>query len=686
MKKTTKVFGFNDGFRPVLLRKKRRGGVLEDGSSGKNIGFKTGDTTESNSINIKEECLVKETSFNYGKSGAFAGGNPNQTLMDSKVKTKMLGKPLGKINFSINGYDNDILLDISLKLFSLVKNLVNISVHKSFALDIGLDQKKLVVIRKLFSKINDFGKVSTLSKFAGIIRTLFTFKLSLAQTSKKAEDVKILVNSNLKKSSKCLDQTMVVKKIPVETLAKTMCVALSEFGIIKSIKMQLVRLWQKAVVEFDQSDQADLSTALYSANGNKYSQHLRFHWFCGWKNMSEFLNVVMDTTPVLRDMNLHWSCLGFSKCAKYKKMCHMLLGYSVSGNLSSKKSSHRALLDIDKSRLATIYAKCLAPVAHFVIFVNSGFSLEMKPTLPNTKNIEKKFAVLKSGLVSLTEQINELAKRLNSFMLAVDNLVIEESLDKTTGGETAANLDSSTFSKVKRLENMLKGLSALVLSLTTRFDSSILAETKLKGKICLWIVNKFDSVHVFTSGYLGAEIYAGASLAVWFFQAGEINSMISKAVNESSFIVLGGDFNENGFHKCTSFKRCLDLGLVNFLNRSSYVKIPTWANFWGVAKTINFLFIFSNLVNVVVDCNVFDIGEFFDIDHQTVSMLVDLDRLLDVQLNSFYKQVNKDCWKFDYKNVEDVRWAKFKKDTAANVAMFHDKFFASGKHLDLDVI
>ncbi|KAG9298207.1 hypothetical protein G9A89_002695 [Geosiphon pyriformis] len=40
-------------------------------------------------------------------------------------------------------------------------------------------------------------------------------------------------------------------------------------------------------------------------------------------------------------------------------------------------------------------------------------------------------------------------------------------------------------------------------------------------------------------------LYAGASLVVWFFQTNEINSFIAKTVNKSSFIVLGGDFNEN---------------------------------------------------------------------------------------------------------------------------------------------
>ncbi|KAG9298383.1 hypothetical protein G9A89_005243 [Geosiphon pyriformis] len=119
------------------------------------------------------------------------------------------------------------------------------------------------------------------------------------------------------------------------------------------------------------------------------------------------------------------------------------------------------------------------------------------------------------------------------------------------------------------------------------------------------IINKFDSVHVFTfgvnSGYLDSGIaiimdiflachvckvcenkfsvlilglYAGASLVVQFFQTVDINSLIAKTVNESSFVILDGDFNKNDFCKCASFRKCFDLGLINSLARSLFAKLP----------------------------------------------------------------------------------------------------------------
>ncbi|KAG9295124.1 hypothetical protein G9A89_006105 [Geosiphon pyriformis] len=222
MKKAAKVSGSNNSFRSVLPRKKRKGGVLENSSGGESVGSKiqnshlwgskTGDTTESNSIDMEEKCLVKETSFDYDKGSVLAKEDSNQTSTGLKVKTKKtLGKPL--------------------------------------------------VVRKLFSKINGFGETSTLSKFAGIIRVLSTSKSSLAQASKKAEKAKILVNTNFKKSSKHSDWAVVIKKIPVGTSAEAVRAVLSKFGIIKLIKMQLVRLWQKAVIEFEWVDYADLVAA-----------------------------------------------------------------------------------------------------------------------------------------------------------------------------------------------------------------------------------------------------------------------------------------------------------------------------------------------------------------------------------------------------------------------------------------
>ncbi|KAG9288539.1 hypothetical protein G9A89_006035 [Geosiphon pyriformis] len=166
-------------------------------------------------------------------------------------------------------------------------------------------------------------------------------------------------------------------------------------------------------------------------------------------------------------------------------------------------------------------------------------------------------------------------------------------------------------------------------------------------------------------------LYAGVFALVWFFQASKINSLIVKAVNESSFIVLSGDFNENKSQKCASFKKCFNLGLMNSLNRSSTAKAPTWYNSHGVTKTIDYVFVSSNLVNAIVDCNMIDVMDYFNTDHMAVFVSVSLGSLFD---------------KFDVKNTNDAKRCEFNTSIAANAAMFLDDFFLASKFLDLDTM
>ncbi|KAG9295166.1 hypothetical protein G9A89_006147 [Geosiphon pyriformis] len=219
MKQTVKSFGSEGGFKAVLSRKKRRGSVLEDNAgaekgfarvhSGHSWGSETGDITESNSVDMEEECLVEETSFDYGEGGALVGGDLDQMPKGSQLTTrKALGKPLGKIDFLDDNDNDDVLLDASLVLPPPLKNLVNVLVRKSFALDLDLKaveenlaQEKLKKIRSLFSGINGFGRASIPSKFLGIIRVTFTSKSDLMKATEKATGANIMVNTDLKRSS-----------------------------------------------------------------------------------------------------------------------------------------------------------------------------------------------------------------------------------------------------------------------------------------------------------------------------------------------------------------------------------------------------------------------------------------------------------------------------------------------------
>ncbi|KAG9287751.1 hypothetical protein G9A89_004154 [Geosiphon pyriformis] len=135
---------------------------------------------------------------------------------------------------------------------------------------------------------------------------------------------------------------------------------------------------------------------------------------------------------------------------------------------------------------------------------------------------------------------------------------------------------------------------------------SFVTETKLRSSIKPWIANKFESVCVFTSGldkdFLGTgvaiiinnslashvskvkkisgriisvwllfkgklsvtilDLYIGAFSETRFGQALKVNFLIAEAVNSSTFVVLGGDFNENESERSATFKFCLGLSLV----------------------------------------------------------------------------------------------------------------------------
>ncbi|KAG9286980.1 hypothetical protein G9A89_001218 [Geosiphon pyriformis] len=494
IKKTAKVSGSESGFKAVTSRKKRKEGVLTEGVDNGRVAAEvsgiclwsseTGDTTESESIDMEEECLVEETSFDYSEGGALAGRDYDQMPTSLKIKTKKaLDKPLEKIDFSKNGSDDGVLSDAPLELPPSVRNLVNVLVKKSFALDIGLDkvagkssQEKLVVMRKLFSGINGFGGASTPSKFSGIIRTTFTSESSLMKATDKAANAKILVNANLKKASGQLDRAVVVKEIPVGTSAEAVHAALSEFGVIRTIKMQLIGLWQKAVWSIlirknaVRMARADSDKEAWDVRDQHrallYTLPMRTNAHDIWDfvrsvsekmcvidrhsvtyarakcavvcfNFAESLDAAVGTTPVLRNTNLRWSYLISARCAKCEKLGHTSLGCAVGGKLSSSSSLYRVFSDTDKSRLATIYAKRSTLVACPVSFgglswakvargsfslplsgqkvvVTNGSSSEMKPSQPVTMEVNDRFAALERSLASLAEQVGKLAKRLDA--------------------------------------------------------------------------------------------------------------------------------------------------------------------------------------------------------------------------------------------------------------------------------
>ncbi|KAG9299061.1 hypothetical protein G9A89_020374 [Geosiphon pyriformis] len=498
---------FNIGVKFAESRKKRKDSALEDNIgnkkfaaakvlSGRSWNSEASDTTESDSVNMEEKCLIEGTSFDHEDGRVFAGEDSEQTPKSLKILTKRtLRKLLRKINFLGDVIDN-VLLNEPMVLPPLLKTLVNVSVKKSFTLDISLNnitgksaQEKLVVVRKLFSKINGFGGASTPSKFAGIVRVTFTSKLSLALASKKAEEVKILVNSNLKKSSEHSDRAV---RLYVLCYPNYVASVGGKTCIIDCHPVSYV--WARCTtVCFDSA---------------------------------ESLNTVMEITPVLKGANLCWSCLVSAKCARCGKLGHTSLVCSVSGkkNVLSGVFLHKTLSNLDKSRLAAIYVKHLAPVACPVSFggilwaqiaggssflppsvqnvlLKAGFSPEMKSTLLVSLELDNRFAALEHSLVSLAEHVDMLAKKLETPEPMVSQLspgrqplvtslsqnqradiVISESSGVATGGETVVGVVVFDSAVISKMEETLNSLLLMVISLSAKLNNAGSVSTPLSSQ------------------------------------------------------------------------------------------------------------------------------------------------------------------------------------------------------------
>ncbi|KAG9305136.1 hypothetical protein G9A89_002593 [Geosiphon pyriformis] len=628
IKKIAKESAADGNFKPVLLKKKRKDVALKESIGGRKVSIKvpsghswgseTGDTTKSESIDMKEKCLVEETSFDYSKSRTFADKDYDQMPKGPDVKTKKaLGKPLGKIDFSSRDNDDNVFLDVPLDFLSPLKNFVSVSVKKFFVLDIGLDKVKLLVVKRLFSKVNGFGKAFTPSKFSGIICASFTSKTSLAQAMEKTRAVDILVNTDLKKSNIYLDWAVVVKKIPVGTSAEAVHATLSEFGIIKLIKI-LVELWQKAVMEFEQLDYANLVAVKWfilirknamhvaRANSDKKSWNARDHhrallYILSMEtnayNIWDFVrsvviyaqvrctivcfDSVMRTILVLRSINLYWSNLMSAKCTKYEKTGHT--------SLNCTKIVCPVFFDsLSWAKVAGRFS--FPPLSGQVVLLNIGFSSEIKPSLLVVTKINNRFAALEHSFASLAEHFSS---------LALDNqeadIIMSESLGVVTGNETVVRVVIFNSSVIEKMEDTLRNFAIMFLLLSFFNDgasvefegvcvfTSGLDKDFLSAGVAIIINNSLAyhvskikevpgqviSVQLLFKGKLLVTVlglYTGASSKTRFGQALEVNSVIAKAVNSSTFVVLGGDFNENESDangpKWIEFRDCLSAKLL----------------------------------------------------------------------------------------------------------------------------
>ncbi|KAG9293643.1 hypothetical protein G9A89_018980 [Geosiphon pyriformis] len=764
--------------------------------------------------NLKN-TITEKTSYVDLDTSVVDNMEDDTTLRKTCICTYMLGKPPKTLLFNVLSNNDDMVAFLSFKSCASEKCIFN--PVKSFTLDIGISAlpdktigNKLIAVKKLFYQVNSFGSASALSKFPDIIRSFFISELSLIKAKELAVSKKILVNINVRKSNIYLNQKVIVKEILVDFPRSVIESVFSKFGYVILIRMQLIGLWQKALIEFKSSDvgslvaskwsvlvmardchQAWLYTLSIGTTAHDLSDLVNSYGektcFIG-RNPSFYVynrcaivcfadkatkSAAISSVSVYKSVNLHWAGLSLAHCAKYECFGHISDMCLVGEN---SEVHHRQVAPV--VCLVFFGRKTWAQVASglsFCVFSSVPFgadsTLSAKPLVVasdslNNSGLTNCMASLECSMEILLDQVSEILRKLSfvelvpisssfcvilpvvaSFMgsdlnldMAVDSVIF--GFDKIElfvfwfgfiGSFSISMTDliwKIATCNVRGINNPTKQVDIICWHKEMNNLISIVTETKLKDKIHPWIINRFDGVHVFTSevnsGYLNfgmaiiidtslachvykvskvpgqilcirllfknklsvsiLGLYAGASSVVQFSQAGNINFLITKAVNESSFVIFGGDFNKNGSHKCASFKKCFDLGLVNSLAGSAFVKIFTWCNSHGIAKTIDYVFVFSNLVNAMVDHNIAGVVDYFDIDHAAISVFVGLGGLLDVQLSSLHKQANKNCWKYDIKGVDKRKWCEFRNAIAANAAVFLSVFKMAERSSDLDAM
>ncbi|KAG9299436.1 hypothetical protein G9A89_009388 [Geosiphon pyriformis] len=412
---------------------------------------------------------------------------------------------------------------------------------------------------------------------------------------------KILVNNNLREINSQLDWEVIIKEVPVDLPKLAVESVFSKFEKIVSIKMQLIGLWQKALVEYESSEIADLVALLYTllvrtmvhnfsglmkSYGEKTcfigcNSSLYVHNKCAvvcFANEASKLAAI-GFVLVFKDVNLYWAGLFLACCFKCKHFGHISDMYSV--QVTSGSLLHVVLSFSSGTGLFSgteISSAILAP------FGNSGLHDHLTFLKHSVKLLSDQISgILKKlsfvGLVSLVPSSlisPSIASAPLNLCLNLD-ITVDSVFMPLVSFLTGVNFDVSGFSsssskvlttKVGSLESKIMALDVSVNLVLERLDClcsgldfdlvwkiatcnvrgmnnltkqddiicwhnkinnliSIVTETKLRDRVHLWIMNKFDDVWVFISGLGSGYLGSGVTIIMNNFLAKYVYKMIN---------------------------------------------------------------------------------------------------------------------------------------------------------------
>ncbi|KAG9284355.1 hypothetical protein G9A89_023612 [Geosiphon pyriformis] len=661
-------------------------GSVSSGSSHKVKKSLGGVKLSSNSMALKDsgsgQVVGQFNSMDTDGEASEGEGVSNSKMNTSQAKhfnnSAIVGFLLGSINFDIE--EKEKISFPSCKSFSLnkvwinpkiIKTQVEMAVKKSFALDINLlavegisAMAKTHAIRKLFSRINGFGEATIPLKFEGIIRSTFISEASIEKATSLAKKNDIIVNSDFKKQGIRSDWTVVIKKISMDMPKDMIVAAVSEFGEIKSIRIQLIGMWQKAMWSFlIRKNSVHVARAVKDrdvwASRDRYRALLfTLPMETTVHDLGTLLDKVGGRTCIINcllktDNRFYCAVARFDLvcCRKCGCLGHSALKCDVS-NVSPSE-----LLSSSRKPLARLYAKKNVPISCPAAFGGKSWAqvVSLASSSGSFSSGSGAFSLgvsdLSGGFSLLTNDNSSLNTHLASLECILDvpaatsfDMILDDTshdpvvalLLPLVGSDLGSSSSKVLTSKMGSLESKLVALNASVGAILGKLDQlctmatcnmksinnpakqkdivqwhknagnmiSVVTETKLKRKVRPWIMNKFDGVRVFTSGlefsYLGTGVaiimdvslakhvckisevlswlisvkllfknklsvtvlglYAGATLEKRLAHSHVVNLMVAEALNGSTFVVLGGDFNKNDSGCSANFKKCLDLG------------------------------------------------------------------------------------------------------------------------------
>ncbi|KAG9303124.1 hypothetical protein G9A89_005082 [Geosiphon pyriformis] len=363
----------------------------------------------------------------------------------------IVGSLLGSINFDIEEEEKvSFLLHKSFSLDKMwidpkiIKTQMEVAVKKSFALDINLSAVE--------------GK-SAMAK---------TYE-SMRKAVSLAEKEEIVITNDVRKQELHSDQAVVIKEIPIDMPKEMIVVTVSEFGQIKSIKIQLSFLIGKNLVRVaitveDHNTWAsrdwfrvllftlpvgttayDFGNLLEKTSGKTciinylLENGNRFHCAVVGFKSNEGLDSVFLTEPIFGGMCLLWTRLDLVWCGKCEHIGHSILECDALVESSSGLPNmfKKSVSGFDHLQLARLYAKKNVPISRSaafggkswaqVVFLaspfggsssGSGLLFSGKPLSfgfsgPQVNGLGDHLAVLEHSLEILSDQVSVILKKLS---------------------------------------------------------------------------------------------------------------------------------------------------------------------------------------------------------------------------------------------------------------------------------